>query len=109
MRPGSTSLATRVAVATAVSAAGAALVAAASAAFIADRLVGDAEDRRLLATAAMVAGELPESAHEDALRRAVEHEEGELAPAAVRLAVYEGTRLAGGDASSDSYCFSGEK
>jgi signal transduction histidine kinase len=87
-----------VALGTAVSAAVVALLAAAISLIVADRLVVDAEDSRLGAMAEIVGAELAQAGSKTAVAEAVAHEEAELAPAAIRIAVRDSSTFVGGDA-----------
>ena len=97
------SLARRVAIGTALAAALAALIASIVALFAADRLVLDAEDRRLRGAAAVVLREIvpPLAATPDgeraALQDALVEEETELAVESIRIAVRDSAGLVGGD------------
>ncbi len=92
------SLASRVALGTAASAALVAVLASAVSLLLADRLVRDGEDARLRAAAAGFAAEIPRDGSSSSMRDAIEQEEDELAPASMRVAVYDATSLVGGDA-----------
>ncbi|AKV00476.1 putative two component system response sensor kinase membrane-associated protein PhoR [Labilithrix luteola] len=94
----SKSLAARVAIGTAISAALAALVAASLSLGLANRLVLDEEDRRLKSATALVLRELPPQSDEAALKRAVDEEVDEFASESIRIAVRSGQSLVGGDA-----------
>ncbi len=93
------SLVSRVAIGTALAASVAALVAATISLFVADRLVQNAQDRRLQSAAEVVLRELP-SAGSAALKSAIAEEEAELAPESIRLSVHDGLSgpLLGGEA-----------
>ncbi len=95
---GTTSLASRVAVGTGVSAALVAVFAAAAALLVADRLVRDGEDERLRATASAFAAELPRGEDRQSLADAVEQEESELAAASIRISVVDASSRVLGDA-----------
>lgn len=94
------SLAARVAIGTAASAALAALVAATLSLGLANRLVLEEEDRRLKSATALVLRELPSPSDEAALKRDVDEEVDEFAPESIRIAVRSGPdrALVGGDA-----------
>lgn len=93
------SLVARVALTTALAAAGTALVAASAAAVIADRLVVAAEDRRLRATANGLLTELEAIPDTAAKKIEVSDEARELALGSVRVAAWEGAGRLGGDPS----------
>lgn len=99
MAADSTSIVSRVAVATAGAAASAALIAAVAASFIADRLVVDAEDRRLRATSAIVLAEMALVGDRATRVKEIEDEARELAPASIRLAARDEAGFIAGDAS----------
>ena len=67
---------------------------------VSDRLVREAEDRRLRATALQVLRELPDATQVagDALKHAVDEEAAELLPSSVTVFVRHNQRLVGGDA-----------
>ena len=91
------SLAFRVAVGTALSAALVAMFAAASSLLVADRLVRNGEDERLRATASAFAAELPRGGDRKAVEDAVTQEQAELAPASIRIALTDASSRALGD------------
>lgn len=96
--PARSSLALRVALGTAVSAALVAVLAAATSLLVADRLVRDGEDGRLRAAASAFAGELPRGGDRQSTIAAIAQEEAELAPASIRITVMDASSLVGGDA-----------
>ena len=96
MKPRLVSLVGRVTTATGVAVALAALLASLSSWGIAVGLVDQAEDRRLSQAARIFLNEL-DTQHRDGIEKAIEEEQTELAPASIRIAVYEGDRRLGGD------------
>ena len=99
MPPGKrTSLAARVALGTGLAGGLAALLAAGASIVISDHLVLAAEDRRLRATASIAVREIADATHAGK----VQDEIDELAPEGLRLAVFDGERRVGGDASLPS-------
>lgn len=91
------SLVDRVTLATAAAAAVSALAASLAAVAAADRLVRDAEDRRLRETADLVLREVNPGTGAGELARAVEEEIAELGPSSMGLVVRQGGRVVGGD------------
>lgn len=85
----------RVVSSTAISATLAALAAAAASLFVADRLVTAAEDQRLLGMARIAVTELPANPDDPALAEAIREEEGEIAPASMRIVARRGTFVTG--------------
>lgn len=79
-----------------------ALLASLVALAVADRLVRDAEDRRLRATVADVLRELPSGVSSEAFARAVDEEVGELEPSGIRILVRHDDSIIGGDATLDT-------
>ena len=97
------SLVARVAVSTAIAAGAAALLAAVISLLIADRLVLDADDRRLHGAVATALRELePIVARSPvdaaSLKTAIEAEQDELAPESIRVTLRDQGRFVGGDA-----------
>ncbi len=93
-----TSLTARVALGTALAGGLAALLAAVASVVISDQLVLAAEDRRLRATASIAIREIAKASH----AAEIQDEIDELAPEGLRLAVFDATRLVGGDPSVPS-------
>lgn len=91
------SLSRRVALATALVAALAALVAAVVSLKIAEQLIDEAERDHLVATAEIFLNDLDMRDASTTLEQAIAEEMAELAPASVRIAVYERARHVGGD------------
>lgn len=91
------SLAGRVALATALASAFAALLAALVSWRIATGLIDQAEDRRLIAATHIFINDLRMRAPGTTLHAAIDEELAELAPASIRVAIYENGRHVGGD------------
>jgi signal transduction histidine kinase len=96
-RPGT--LARRVAGAAALAAVGGGLLAAVVVVVLADAAIATAEARRLHDEADEILANVEALDGDEALSRTIEAERHDLAPAGLRLAVYRGGTLAGGDAS----------
>ncbi|MET0595408.1 MAG: HAMP domain-containing sensor histidine kinase [Polyangiaceae bacterium] len=91
------SLALRVALGTAASAAVVALLAAGVSLLVAEKLIDEAEDTRLRTMADIAAAEIPRDGTAGALDEAIAHEEEELARVSIRVAVRRGPTLVRGD------------
>jgi two-component system, OmpR family, sensor kinase len=98
-RIGPRSLAARMTAATVVAGSISALVASFASLAAADRLMRDADDRRLRATASDVLRELPITENAQTFSHAVHEEELELEPAGLRIRVLRAGTLVGGDAT----------